>query len=148
MRVYVATTFDGLRALRASRELPPGARGVAVTPAFRESYAAGDTEELEYAALTAAAAHSLALVTADEASGAGGVGGAGGPDGTARRAVLVCDVPSADESATPGEVVVPTGIPLRDVKAIHVDDPDVDLSDPEGWELMWFATQEFDDLLA
>jgi hypothetical protein len=133
MRVYVGTTFEGLRALRDNRGLPSGARGVAVTPAFRESWASGDDEELEYAAMAAAAEHSLALIR----SGAGG-----------RRVVLACDVPEASETGSaPGEVVVPGDIPLRDVTAVHVDDPAVDLADAEGWELMWYATQEIEDLL-
>jgi hypothetical protein len=135
MRVYLAATFDDLRALHAERTLAAGREGMAVTPAFRESYAAGDDEELEYAALADAAALSLELVRA------GGV--------EARRVVVACDV--GDEwvraGEIPGRVRVDVAVPVRDVGAVHVDDPDVDLSDAEGHELAWYATQEIPTLL-
>ena len=57
MRVFLAATLPDLaQALKAGQvgdglgPLP----GFAVTPALREAYASGDTEELEYAAMTEA----------------------------------------------------------------------------------------------
>ena len=44
-------------------------------------------------------------------------------------------------------VRVDADLPLAKVASIHVDDPEVDLDDPDGWELMWFATQELPHLL-
>ncbi len=137
MRVYVGTTVDGLRALHATSSLGPAPLSAcAVTPALRESYAEADAEELEYAALTDAAAQSLRLVASS--------------GGEPRRVVVVAEAP--DEAITPtGEsrssVTVTADVPLRKVASIHIDDPQVDLDDAEGWELMWFATQELPYLL-
>ena len=66
---------------------------------------------------------------------------------------------------------MPQAIPWRDVKALHADDPEAAatieaaaaayagamagdddarfaVDEADGWELMWFATQEVGDLLA
>ena len=60
MRVFLPSTLPALtRALQAGH-VEPGP-GFAVTPALREAYASGDTEELEYAALTEAARDRQAL---------------------------------------------------------------------------------------
>ena len=137
MRVYVGTTLAGLRELHATGAL--GAAPLtahAVTPALRESYAEGDTEELEYVALTAAAGDSRRLLDADPAL-------------PRRRAVVAAEVPDdAVTAAGDGSAVrVAVAIPLSKVASVHVDDPAVDLGDADGWELMWFATQELPDLL-
>ena len=56
MRVYLPSTLPAVaEALRAGQLGPGVQHGFAVTPALREAYASGDTEELEYAALTEAA---------------------------------------------------------------------------------------------
>lgn len=138
MRVYVGTTLEQLGRFRADDEVgPPPLSGHAVTPALRESYASGDAEELEYVALTHAAADSLSLLEAD-------------PAATPRRVVLALD--PADGEVTAGgagsAVTVRSAVPLRLLAAVHVDDPGVDLADADGWELMWFARQELDVLLA
>lgn len=135
MRVFVAATFDTLRSLARDRALPAGVSAVGVTPAFRESYASGDDEELSYAALDAAAALSLDLVR--------------GAGVEARRVVLACDTDdvAGATGAAPGTLEVTAAVPLERVAAILVDDTDVDLADAEGYELMWFATQELETLL-
>ncbi|HVE98933.1 MAG TPA: hypothetical protein VNA12_07115 [Mycobacteriales bacterium] len=139
MRVYVGTTFAGLRRLHLTSELGPAPLlAHTVTPALREWYAEGDTEELEYVALTAAAADSLALL-------------AGAPDEPRRRVVVAADVP--DDAVQPAgdgrsQVRADAVVPIGKVASIHVDDPAADLDDADGWELMWFATQELPDLLA
>jgi hypothetical protein len=161
MRVYVGLTRSGLAAARERGEVGPAPLTAhAVTPALREWYATADAEELEYAALMGAADAALPLVAAS-------------PDDPPRRFVVACDVPDAgvDPGAGPSGVVLATAVPWRDVKAIHADDPaaadtiakaaaayaaaqagDDDarfaVDEADGWELMWFATQEADDLLA
>ena len=161
MRVYVGTTLDRLQAFRESGRLPAPFAACAVTPALREWYAAGDTEELEYVALQAAGAASLRLLAGD-----------GAPP---RRAVIVVEVDDAATRHTPDDsdraaVTVTADVLLAEVEAVHVDDAaaaatiraavaalaDADEGDEDarfavdevaGWELMWFATQELDDLL-
>ena len=161
MRVYVPLTRSALAAARESGEVGPAPLTAhAVTPALRESYAVADAEELEYVALTAAADACLPMLAA-------------APGEPRRRFVAACDVPDAapDPEAGPSGVVVPQPIPWRDVKALHADDPEAaatvaaaaaayadamagdddarfTVDEAEGWELMWFATQEADDLLA
>jgi hypothetical protein len=162
MRVYLPLTFGQLRAAVAAGSLSVPRVGFAVTPALREWYASGDTEELEYAAMTDAASESLRLLAAD-------------PDAPARRVVVAVDV--ADESVLlspdrhPAALVVSAPVPLADVASVHVDDAaaaaDISLAaaavaaaeagDPdaafavagaEAHELQWYALQELAALLA
>jgi hypothetical protein len=133
-----------------------------VTPALREAYASGDTEELEYVALLAAARHSLSLLAAD-------------PQAPPRRVVLAADVaedatglmPDADH---PAQIIVATPVPVMLLAAAHVDDAEAaqdvakavaalpaaeagdedaefDVDQADGHELAWYATQELPDLL-
>ena len=138
MRVYVGTTLSALRRARDTGVVGPAPLDArAVTPSLREAYAVGDTEELEYVALSHAAADSLALLAADA-------------DAPRRRVVVTVEAPEDAVSVVPdagSAVLVETTLSLTEVAAIHVDDPAVDLTDAEGWELMWFATQELDALL-
>jgi hypothetical protein len=162
MRVYLPSSFPGLRALLDSGEVgDPPLPGYAVTGELREWYAEGDLEELEYAAMTLAARASVRLLDAD-------------PDAVRRRVVIVVEVPDGDVQRVPhvdrAAVKVRSAVPLRDVKAVHVDDtaavPDVTvaadavveadlgsedaafrLEQAEGHELAWYATQEIGPLL-
>jgi len=160
MRVYVGLTRSALAAARAAGEIGPAPLPAhAVTPALRESYATADAEELEYVALMAAADSCLPLLAA-------------APDEPRRRYVAACEVATAtpDTEAGPAGVVVASPIPWRDVQALHADDPDAapvieaaavayaaamagdddarfTVDEADAWELMWFATQEADDLL-
>ncbi len=131
----------------------------ALTPKLRESYAAGDTEELEYTAMMEAARASLRLLAAD-------------PAAPPRRVVVVADLdgarlrPDLDDAA----VTLAGPVPLRAVAAVHVDGPDAeaavaaaaeavdaaDLGDPdaefalgdaEDHEMAWYASQEIPFLL-
>lgn len=159
MRVYLGTTYDGLRDLYRTSSLGPAPLlGRAVTPALREAYAAGDTEELEYVALTAAALDSLRLLAEHDCE-------------PRRRAVVAVDVPEAAVTALhdsgPSAVDVSSVVPLAKVDAIHVDDPEAEgavdvavaalkaggeateeIEDVQAEDLMWFATQELPFLLA
>lgn len=161
MRVYVPATIGMLRGLVADGELRPVAgTAFAVTPALRESYASGDTEELEFAAMADAARASLRLISAD------------GDEEPARRVVICADVdpvrlrPDLDD----GAVTLPGPVPGAAVAAVYVDlpeaveavraaaavvdaadlgDPDAEftLGDAEDHELAWYAPQEVPFLL-
>jgi hypothetical protein len=164
MRVYIPATLAMLRTLVDSGQLIPVAgTGFALTPMLRESYAAGDTEELEYAAMNEAARASLRLLAA-ELNGDVGV--------LPRRVVVAADVervrlrPDLDDAAVTVAVPVPTSA----IAAVHVDmaeaedavrtaaavidaadlgDPDAEfaLGEAEDHEMAWYATQEIPFLL-
>ena len=164
MRVYLPVTHSGLRDLVGSGGLGPAPLvGSAVTGSLRESYAAGDEDELEYAALTAAARSALALLAqADDAE-----------DEPPRRVVVAVDVDDARPVPDLGAAAVelPRVVPLRQVVSVHVDTAEAEgdvaaavamlreggprdaddeflLGSCEAHELAWFATQEIGDLLA
>lgn len=128
-----------------------------MTPALREWYASGDLEELEYVALTQAALASLRLLHADTKA-------------PRRRVVLATELPESavvikNGLDKPGRVEVLLPVRLADVVSGHVDDveaiadieaaaaalPASDAGDidarfvvdgAEGYELLWYATQE------
>ena len=160
MRVYLAATFHTLAELLKTGELGPGP-AFAVTPALREWYVNDDIEELEYAALLDAARASLRLLHAD-------------PAAAPRRVVIAADVPDAAVSHRPGAeraaVAVSAPVPMRQVAAVHVDDPDAEaavraavaalpaadrgdddarftVDEAEAHELGWYANQEIGPLL-
>ncbi|MDP3712089.1 MAG: hypothetical protein Q8R60_06345 [Mycobacteriales bacterium] len=162
MRVYLPSTLPALRRLLDSGELgDPPLPAYAVTGALREWYAEGDDEELEYAALTLAAAASVRLLDAD-------------PDAVRRRVVVAADVDDSAVEMVPkvdrAAVRVTVAVPVRLLQAVHVDDPsaipdvtvaadsvvEADLGSEdaafrveqaEGHELQWYATQEIGPLL-
>jgi hypothetical protein len=160
MRVFVAATLPKLAELHRSGSLTAGdGSAFAVTPALREWYTDGDPEELEYAALTVAARASLRLLAAD-------------PTVPPRRAVVAIDVADAIPDATSGRAGVRIAGPVRieQVASVHVDGTDAEetvraaiaahaaadagdeaaaiaVEEPEGFELLWYATQELPDLL-
>jgi hypothetical protein len=153
-----------LRKLTESGELAVvNGTAFAVTPAFRESYATGGDEELEYAAMLDAARASLRLLAAELADD---------PKAMTRRVVVSADV--EDVALRPDldfAVVRLSGpVTLSEVAAVHVDteessdavraasevidkadlgDPDAEftLGDAEDFELAWYATQELPFLL-
>jgi hypothetical protein len=167
MRVYLPCTLPALAKAVASGELGPAPlTGYAVTPALTEWYASGDTEELEYVALTEAARASLRMLAADRADGAPTL---------LRRVVVAAEVPEAMltadvDLAERARVRLAEPVPLAKVAAVHVDDlvavPDIELAvaalpeadkgdddarfavdGAEAHELMWYATQEISSLL-
>lgn len=113
MRVYVPATLPMLVRAAGAGRLPSAPTGHAVTPALREWYVQGDSEELEYAALMEAAEASLQLLAAD-------------PSAAPRRVVVAADVEVA--LATPGDdgprsqVLLPGPVELRHVVSLHVDE--------------------------
>ena len=162
MRVYLPATTSVLRTLVDDGVLPGPHTVFAVTPQLREFYelsdAGADTEELEYAALLAAARASLRLLDVD-------------PFAARRRVVLAADVadgsvrPLDDPDADRGAVRIEGDIELRTVASAHIDDSDAEddvqaavavvleadlgsddaqfvVDQAEGHELAWYATQE------
>jgi hypothetical protein len=160
VRVYLPLTVKGLTDLhRTGRVGPAPLRAHAVTSALRADpdWSGADDEELEYAALMAAAFASLERIAESGDS--------------PRRVVVAADVD--DDAIEPTdditEVVVAADVPLSRCQAVHVDDadtegevaeavrrlPDATAGDQRALaavslsqlELMWFATQEIGDLL-
>ena len=158
MRVFLPSTLPALaQALQAGQVGPGPLPGFAVTPALREAYASGDTEELEYAALTEAARASLRML-------------AGDPAAPSRRVVLAADIPAEQvrwdaRDGEPARVAIAAAVPVQLLASAHVDDPEAgpDVSravealpaadggdedarftvdGAEGHELGWYATQE------
>jgi len=115
MRVYVPATWPMLaRMVKNGRLDPMGGTAFALTPKLRESYVAGDEEELEYAAMAEAARASLRLLGVEF--------GLGEDDVPARRVVVAADVeatlrPDLDD----GAVRIAGGVPMAAVAAVHVD---------------------------
>jgi hypothetical protein len=162
MRVFLPSTLPAVaQALQAGQVGPGPLPGFAVTPALREAYASGDTEELEYAALTEAARASLRLLAGDLAVD---------PAAPPRRVVLAADIPAEHvkpdpRDGEPARVAITITVKREDLAAAHVDAPDADadvrsavqalpaadagdedarftVDGAEGHELGWYATQE------
>lgn len=162
MRIYLPATLPMLQQLVADKQLQPlGGTAFALTPALRESYATGDTEELEYAAMREAARASLRLLAADEE---------GKID--RRRVVISADVDDVTLRPDLDHAVVKVSGPVnwKQLAAVHVDtteaedavraavevidaadlgDPDAEfvLGEAEDHELAWYAPQEVPFLL-
>ena len=155
-RVYVPSTLGRLRSVVTADGLGPAPFvGHAVTPAVREELADLGEEEWEYAASTAAAQSSLAMLHDDD---------------PARRVVIAVDVPSARPAGTedPTVVEVDEVVPFRLVGAVLADAADAEdhvaaarealaagATDADrladrclDHELGWWAAQEIGDLLA
>jgi hypothetical protein len=158
-RVYVPSSWTGLRSLVTNDGIGPAPfLGHAVTEALRAAYPEGGEEELEYAAMTAAARTSLGLVAEGD---------------PARRVVVAVDagtvLPAGDDDPTVVEVA--EVVPFRDVASVLVDDEEAqaevaaaveqwsaaEAGDPEAevavdrcldLDLAWYAAQEIGDLLA
>jgi hypothetical protein len=162
VRIYLPATTTVLRTLVDEGRLTGPSTAFAVTPELRRFYAlsdaGADAEELEYAALLAAARASLRLLDID-------------PLAARRRVVLAADVPDGavtpiDDSATdPGAVRISADVALGDVASAHIDGADAEddvraavnvvleadlgsedaqfvVDQAEGHELAWYATQE------
>lgn len=132
VRVYVPATVADLAALVAEGRLAGPRPAHAVTDALRAAWPEGDEEELEHAALMAAADASAALR------------GPGDPD---RRVVVAADVAAVEERGgdDPTAVTVAHDVVVKNVASAHVDTADgADTDD----ELAWFATQEIGDLVS
>jgi len=156
-RVYVPSTLARVKEIVASGGIGPGPVLVhAVTDALRAEYPDGTDEDWEYAALSAAAHDSLALIAADD---------------TARRVVIAVDAGSV-MPVRQGDltlVEVHEVIPSANIAAVLIDTEDAE-SDVAAaaalWveaergdaaastvvercmdrELAWFANQEIGDL--
>ena len=159
MRVYLPATTTVLQRLLDEGRLPGPLTVFTVTPQLREAYELSeDEEELEYAALIAAARASLRLMDVD-------------PAALRRRVVLAADVPEAsitpivDEGADAGAARTTVDVTLADVASAHIDVAEAEadvraavdqvleadlgsaeaqfvVDQAEGHELAWYATQE------
>lgn len=163
-RIFVPATMDLLARWHAAGVVDVD-RAFAVTPLLRELYASGDTEELEYAALTHASRSSLMMLAADQSS-------------PRRRVVLALDAAGAQPDAGLGASIVRLAAPpgFDSVSAVHVDGADAEsavvsavsvllareeakrtgakaetgheaIGELDDHELLWYATQEIPDLL-
>ncbi|WP_138758675.1 DUF6912 family protein [Modestobacter altitudinis] len=159
MRVYLPATTTVLQRLLDQGRLEGPLTVFTVTPQLRSFYELSDgDEELEYAALIAAARASLRLMDAD-------------PTAARRRVVLAADVPDAsvtpiqDDAADAGAARTTADVALADVASAHIDvgeaeedvrsavnvvleadlgseDAQFVVDQAEGHELAWYATQE------
>jgi hypothetical protein len=162
MRVYLPATTESLRELVDTGELGPAPlTGFAVTPDLRAWYRDADEEELEYAALTEAARGSLRMLDQTMA-------------GLPRRAVVAADVPDDQVTARPdldrAVIRLSAPVPMKLVAAVHLDGVDAEkavtaavavvleadlgsedakfvVDGAEGYELLWYASQEVGPLL-
>jgi hypothetical protein len=167
VRVYLPATTNVLRTLVDEGRLTGPLTAFAVTPGLRDFYALSDAgadeEELEYAALLAAARASLRLIDVD-------------PSAARRRVVLAADVPDSavteveDPDADRGAVRISGDVALAAVVSAHVDGAEAEddvraavgivleadlgsedaqfvVDQVEGHELAWYATQEIGTLL-
>jgi hypothetical protein len=163
VRVYLPATTTVLQRLLDQGQLDGPLTVFAVTPQLREHYELSDDEELEYAALLAAARASLRLMDVD-------------PTAVRRRVVLAVDVaddvvtPIEDDAADAGAARVRADVPMATVASAHMDlaeaEEDVRLAvgvvleadlgsedaqflvdQAEGHELAWYATQEIGPVL-
>ena len=145
VRVYVAGSARLLGALKADGRLPGPLEACGVTADVRAALDGLDQEELEYAAFAEAAQRSLRLLE-------------GGP---MRRVVIAADVVDAAPGEGFGGLVLAGGLELAQVAAVHADATDAARAVAEArtggpgamdaiddHDLLWFATQEIDDLLA
>jgi hypothetical protein len=155
-RIYVPSTLRRLRAVLADGRIGPAPfLAHAVTAGVREALPDAGEEDWEYAAATAAAQSSVALLTNDE---------------PARRVVLAVDVPDVrdrHDPADPTVVEVAEEAPVRLLAAVLADSGDAeavvapardavarDAADADraldrclDRELGWWAAQEADVLL-
>ena len=163
MRVYLPATTTVLQRLLDQGRLEGPLTVFAVTPQLREHYERSDEEELEYAALLAAARASLRLMDVD-------------PAAARRRVVLAADVPDdavtpiEDDAADAGAARVRADVPMSAVASAHVDGAEAEedvrravgvvleadlgsedaqfvVDQAEGHELAWYATQEIGPVL-
>jgi hypothetical protein len=148
MRVYLPATVTMLRQLLSTAELPATSAWTASETSTED---ASELEEREYAAFTAAAQASLALLRAH-------------PSAPRRRVVVSADMAdSTVREATdhgPGEVTVDRPVALAVVAAVHADDPSTGAlvaaatnGDSAAAErlanlpMQWWARQEIAELL-
>jgi len=164
MRIYVPATSTLLQELhRCGRLLDPPITAFAVTAGLTDYYTdTTDLEELEYLAASEAARASLRLLAGDSSA-------------VRRRVVVAADLPEAAiavrDDLDLGVVRARQPVMLADCACVHIDgadaeatvaeavtaidaadlaDPDAEavVSDAEGFELLWYATQELAELLA
>ena len=146
MRVYLPATTTVLRRLLDDGRLTGPLTVFAVTPELRGFYDSGDAdeEELEYAALLAAARRRV-VIAADLPDDA--VVPLGDPDtdrGAARATtdLAMADVASAHIDVTEAEADVAKAVGVVLEADLGSEDAQFVVDQAEGHELAWYATQE------
>ena len=159
MRVYLPATTTVLQRLLDQGRLEGPLTVFTVTPQLRNFYELSDSdEELEYAALLAAARASLRLMDVD-------------PTAARRRVVIAADVPDGtvtpieDDAADAGAARTTAAVGLADIASAHIDAAEAEddvraavdvvleadlgsedaqfvVDQAEGHELAWYASQE------
>jgi hypothetical protein len=171
MRVYIPATLAMVAKLVADGSLwPVSGTAFAVTPRLRETYAAGNDDELGEVALAEAALASLRLLAAATEAAAASQDGL-----PPRRAVLVADLddtaevtlrPDLDDAVirlrTPvriddvtaafvdnasAEADVTAAIGLVDAADLGDEDAELVVGDAADHDLAWYASQELPFLL-
>jgi hypothetical protein len=132
MRIYVPASLDDVAALIREGMCARSA-GFAVTSEFRSAHEdVADEEELEFLAMTSAAAESFAQ------------------QGTGGCVVLAADVPDellVHDALGEGRITFPHGLERAAVASAHVDFNTDSESEADASTLLWFANQEFETLL-
>lgn len=160
MRIYLPATMPLLQQWWSQGSAPATEAAYAVTPAIREWYRDGDSEELEHVAQLAAARGSLELLAHDLAA-------------PRRRVVIAADVPDATVRPRPqtarAAIAVGAPVPVSSWACALVDEPDAAavvaaavaalaraavgdeeqaaLDDVEAVDLGWYAVQELPELV-
>ncbi|QLL08576.1 DUF6912 family protein [Mycobacterium vicinigordonae] len=161
-QVYIPATLAMLQQLVAHEALRPvNGTAFAVTPTLRESYAAGDDDELAEVALREAALASLRLLAAEPAGAL-----------PLRRVVLAAEVdeltyrPDLDDAVariagpvardqviaayvdnSAAETAVAAAIEAIDAADLGDEDADLIVGDAQDHDLAWYASQELPFLL-
>lgn len=167
-RVYLPTTLATLATAYVSGGFGAGHAAHAVTPAVREWYVEGDTEELEYAVMTEAAQGSLRLLAAELTAearyenrrvvvAADVAAEAVQPDGAARARSAVrlgCTVPLSavvsihvDEDAPAVRSAVAEAIRALPAAGAGDDDAAFALDEASSHDLLWYDVTEVPDLI-
>ncbi|RCW45366.1 hypothetical protein DFQ14_103337 [Halopolyspora algeriensis] len=157
--MYLPATVRMLRQFVEDRQLQPfSGTAFALTPALREAYVSGDTEELEYVAMREAARASLRLIAGESSED---------EQTDLRRAVVSADVEDVTLRPDLDDAVVRLSgpVPWENIAAVHMDaaeaeeavraaaagidaadlgdeDAELALGDAEDHELAWYAPQE------
>lgn len=171
MRVYLPATPAMLLSLVESESMPVRSGiGFALTPALRESFVAGDDEELTEVAIAEAARASLRLLAGEHDDETGAAGEQ--PGLPLRRAVITAEVddvtlrPDLDDAVVKlagplplsaviavqvdgadAEAAVARALPLIDAADLGDEDAELAVGDAADHDLAWYAPQELPFLL-
>lgn len=133
-RCYLPVDLSDFAATVAQHEVR-ASHGHAVTPWLRAAWPEADDDDLEYAALMAAAAESASRMTVTAL------------DHFGHRVVLVVDADVLDEADDSTSVEIATPVAWARLAAVQADPDPIALDDGDDADLGWFANQEAEWLL-